>query len=688
MTDAALAKLAAAHGIAPQWHDLAGQEHGVSPETQRALLAAMGVSAATEAETVEALKAHRAAEQARRLPREVVATAGTDLVVPVPVATEWRLDCEDGETLSGRADEAIRLNPRTGVHRLTVGQEACLVIAAPTQAPDVGELTGRARIWGATAPLYGLRSARNLGVGDYADLAAAAQAFGALGADFLGVNPIHAKGAATTDISPYSPSSRIAYNSGLIAVDHVAGVERCEPARLILATNDAALRAARAAEFADYDLRAAVAGPVLRAIFDETIAAAYDSVPGGDDAEDPISRFALFEALSLVHGNDWRRWPADLQDPMSRATRAFAERHADDIRFHRWLQSIANDQIGAAQFQARTAGMALGLYLDVAIGVRLDGADVWAERTAFARGVCLGAPPDRFSPEGQNWTLAPFSPRGLRETGYKPFVDMLRKTMTHAGMIRIDHVLGFRRAFWLPESGVPGAYVDYPLDTLLAITRIEAVRANCLVVGEDLGSVPEGLRDRLAGSGLLGCNVVQFERDGEAFRPPSQYRPNSIASFGTHDLPTLRGWWVGHDLEVRADVEKVAASAMSRATAQRRRERAALVRMLAEEGCTAEAVDPQDRSHDTAERIGVSIHAALAGARSDLVAVQVDDVLGALAQQNLPGTTREHPNWRHKIDADVESMADDPRLLAVAEIMNRARGRDGSPAEAEDLRCS
>lgn len=688
MTDAALAELAAAHGVALHWQDLAGLEHGASPETQRALLAAMGVPAATGPEIVEALHAYHAAEDERCLPREIVAPADVVLTVPVPAAVEWRLLCEDGEALSGRAGEAIRLTPRAGIHRLTVGEEACLLIAAPGRAPDVLELTGRRRVWGATGPLYGLRSARNLGVGDYADLAAAVESLGPLGADFLGVNPVHARGAASADNSPYSPSSRIAYDTGLIAVDRVAGAESCEAARLILARNDKALSAARAADFADYDLRASIIGPLLRAIFDETCGAASKPGPDPDAAAGPTARFALFEALSLAHGKDWRRWPEALRDPASRKTRAFADRHADEVRFHLWLQAIAGSQIAAAQKRALGAGMALGLYLDVAVGVRPDGADVWTEQTAFARDVSLGAPPDSFSPDGQNWTLAPFSPRGLRETGYRSFVDMLRAAMANAGVIRIDHVLGFRRAFWLPEGVAPGGYVDYPLDALLAITRIEAARAGCLVVGEDLGSVPEGLRDRLADSGLLGCAVVQFERDGEGFRPPSQYRPNSIASFGTHDVPTLRGWWAGHDIGLRAAIQETASAEVSTAMAQRRCDRAALARMLADEDGAPETVDPEDGSAVAADRIGASLHAALAGARSALVAVQLDDALGALEQQNLPGTTREYPSWRRKIDVDVETMTDDPRLVAVAKIMNGTRGRDRRSAEAEDIRCS
>ena len=691
MTDSALEQLATAHGIALRWRDIAGVEHSVTPETQRALLAAMGLNATTEAEVGEALRAHRATELERRLPREIVARADARLAVSVSAPTEWQLHREDGDVVSGRAKDEIRLTPPAGIHRLTVGAETCLLIAAPPRAPDPQAVVGRPSVWGVTAPLYGLRSARNLGVGDYADLASVAEALGELGADFLGVNPVHARGAASDDISPYSPSSRIAYDTGFIAVDRVAGAEASDALRLASARNELALSAARAGDLVDYDLRAAITEPVLHEIFEATQAgSSRGDGPRGEphDVPGPLEDFALFEALSLVYGKDWRCWPKTLQDPASPETRHFAAGHASAVEFHLWLQRLASKQIAAAHERAIEAGMALGLYLDVAVGVRPDGADVWAERTAFARGVSLGAPPDRFSPDGQNWNLAPFSPRGLRETRYKPLADMLRAAMTHAGAIRIDHVLGFRRAFWLPESGAPGAYLDYPLDALLAITRIEAARAGCVVVGEDLGSVPEGFRDRLAESGLLGCAVVQFERDADGFKPPSKYRRNSIASFGTHDTPTLRGWWEARDIELRAAIHEQSPAAKSEALARRKRDRAALAQMLVSEGCAAEGVEPADPPAEAAAGITASLHSVLAGAASALVAVQLDDALGALEQQNLPGTTDQHPNWRRKIDVAAESMKDDPRLADVAEIMNKSRGRNAQPAGREEIRCS
>ncbi|HEU0222744.1 MAG TPA: 4-alpha-glucanotransferase [Paracoccaceae bacterium] len=644
-----LEELAEAHGITRHWHDLAGARHAAPPETLRALLLAMGVPAAGEAEAAEALAGLRAERAGRRLPEEMVLEEGAALAPEGP----WRLELEDGGICEGGAGEAV--TPPMGLHRLAVGGEEALMVVAPARAP------WPPRAWGITLPLWGLASARNLGVGDLGDLAAAAAALGGLGADFLGINPVHARGITSRDASPYSPTSRVAIDPALIALDQVAG---CEAAAPMLAAQAAVLAEARRGPMADHAARDAVLWPALRAIFRAT-----RPQMAGVGA---LGRFALFEALSRAHGGDWRTWPEPLHDPGGEAAWRFAQAEAEEVGFHLWLQEIAAGQLAAAQARARGAGMRLGLYLDVAVGVRPGGADVWAEPQAFARGVSLGAPPDRFAPEGQRWNLAPFAPKGLRAAAYGPFRAMLQAAMEHAGIVRIDHVLGFRRAFWLPEDGSPGSYVDYPLETLLAFTRIEAARAGCVVVGEDLGTVPEGLREALAASGILGCAVTQFERREGAFALPSDYRQATLASLGTHDTPTLRGWWRGRDIELRGGIYGHPDEVLARHHAGRAEERQAMAAMLAAEGLPAGSED----------EAAAALHRALAGAGSVLVAVQIQDALGAVEQQNLPGTVEEHPNWRRRLDLPVEAMEGDRRLRTVAQVMNARRGRFG-PASGE-----
>jgi len=675
----ALANLAAAMGIAPRWRSLAGVERTTGPDTQRELLAAMGVSASTDAETRESLEELRARRAARRTPEEIVVSAGTKARIPLGRVTDWQLELEAGDTREGRDEgEIVRTLP-AGLHRLRVGEETCLVIAAPQRAPAFGDVAGRGKAWGLSAALYGLRSRRNLGVGDYRDLADAAEQMARLGADFIGINPVHARGATSGEFSPYSPSCRSALEPLHIAPDAVSGFECCTQARRLLEDRVAEWEAAKSGGLLDYEAHGRRQREILEALFRSTIEA------GGPAAADltawrkgpgrALEWFAVFEAIASVHGPDWRAWPGALRDVHSPEVRRFASENERSVCWHAWQQWLAGRQLAGAQAAARSAGMAFGLYLDVAVGVCPGGADVWAAPACFARSVSLGAPPDAFSPDGQTWNLAPFNPPGLRAAAYRPFVRMLRAAMGPAGIIRIDHVLGLERCFWVPESGAPGGYVSYPLEALLALVRIEAARAACIVVGEDLGSVPADLRPRLAESGLLGSAVMHFEKDGQEFRPPRLYRPASLASAGTHDTPTLKGWWAGRDIELRHRLGRTTTKERVAALAARAAERGALCRLLVEEGHAPPGLDPAAPPLDADHSILVAVHALLAGSRSPLLAVQLDDALGVVEQQNLPGTVSEHPNWRRRYPVEVEELSRDRGITGIANAVASTRGR-------------
>ena len=677
--DRTLGDLAKAMGVLPRWRDLAGEEQVAGPDTQRALLAAMGVPVASEAEIRGSLEALRAREAARRIPEEIVVTADTAARIPLGCSEHWRIELESGGTHEGCDDREIALTLPAGLHRLTVEDHLCLVLAAPERAPAVEDIAGRGRAWGLSAALYGLRSRRNLGVGDYRDLADAAERMAGLGADFIGINPVHARGTASDTFSPYSPTCRTALEPGHVAPDAVPGFEDFAEIRRVLEEKAAELEAEKTRGLLDYRAHEWRRREVLEALFRATIEA------GGPAAADlaawrqgpgrGLEWFAVFEAIAGVHGPDWRAWPEALQAAGSPDVRRFASEHERSVRCHAWLQWLADRQIADAQAAARGAGMAFGLYLDLAAGVRPGGADTWAARACFARGVSLGAPPDTFSLDGQTWNLAPFNPAGLRAAAYGPFARMLRTTMAHAGIVRIDHVLGLDRSFWVPESGAPGGYVRYPFESLLALVRIEAARAGCIVVGEDLGSVPRGLRRRLADAGLLGCAIMQFETDGHEVRPPRHYRPASLASAGTHDTPTLRGWWSGRDIELRHGLGRTAAKERTAAFTARAAERRALCRLLVEEGHAPPDLDPAAPPLEADDATVVAVHALLAGADSSLLCVQLDDALGMVEQQNLPGTIDEHPNWRRRYPVAVEALAADPGLAAIARVVDRPRKR-------------
>ena len=691
----ALAGLAAAMGILPRWRSVAGKEQTTGPDTQRALLHAMGTPVATDAEVRESLAELRTRRAARRIPEEIVVSAGSNAPFPFQLAAHWRLELESGGALQGRDGEAVALSLPAGLHRLRSKGETCLVIAAPDRAPAVVDVAGRNRAWGFSAALYGLCSGRNLGVGDYRDLADAARQMARLGADFIGVNPVHARGAASKESSPYSPSCHSALEPRHIAADAVPGIERCAAARQLLKQRAANREAANGGGLLDYEAHTRRQREVLETAFRATMEAsgpaaadfaAWRQGPGRE-----LEWYALFEALAGVHGPDWRAWPEALKHIHSPEVQQFALEHEESARRHAWQQWLAHRQLGEAQAAAKKAGMAFGLYLDVAVGVCPGGADVWSAPDCFARGASLGAPPDAFSPQGQNWNLAPFNPPALRAAAYRPFIRMLRFAMAHAGMVRIDHVLGLKRSFWVPESGAPGGYVSYPLESLLALVRIEAARAACVVVGEDLGSVSGGLRRRLAESDLLGSAVMQFEKDANGFRPPRLYRSASIASTGTHDTPTLKGWWTGRDIELRHSLGHTSTKERDAALAGRAAERVALCRLLVAEGHAPPWLDPGEPPLD-ASAVVAPIHALLAGAASSLLTVQLDDALGVAEQQNLPGTVDEHPNWRRRYPVAVEALARHPGLAAIASVVASVRGggsvaaRVGGEAPARNVR--
>lgn len=651
--DADLAKLAAACGIFDRFRDLEGVMRPTSPDTQRAVLRAGGFAAQSAAEVTESLAELQAAQAARLIPEEIIVTSGHSVSVPCTDAVDWQLvlDGTDRAHASGGAAETITLAPLPmGLHKLHARgsgrSSVCRIIAAPPRAPLLPEVTNQEKSWGVVAALYGLRSRRNRGLGDFEDLAQLAETLGPLGAGFLGLNPVHALGwMAEEVISPYSPSHRGCLNPAHLAVDRLWGAPPFDTAtaagaQLIdYAAHGRQHRRALRAAYATFEQTATAAE---RAAFAEFVQA------GGRLLED----FARFECLSTQHGTDWRQWPEALRHPEQQRATALPEK-AD---FHLWLQWQADIQLGAAHRRAVNSGMGLGLYLDLAVGARRDGAEAWCAGDALARDVSLGAPPDHLSPAGQNWQLAAYAPRGLAAQDYAPFRTILRQSMRHCGLFRIDHALGLNRSYWIPDDGSPGGYIRQPFAALMALITIEAHRAQTVIVGEDLGLVPDGFRETMADKGLYGYTVMQYEKtEAGQFRRAQDLRPQSLACFGTHDTPTIAGFCAGRDIEWWHRLGWIDDAERTRAQQQRRSERADL---LGQPGAATETETPRDL-----------IHNQLAEASAALAAVQLDDVLDVIEAQNLPGTVDAHPNWRRACPVAIDALPGHEGLIETARIM-------------------
>ena len=653
--DQDLADLADLCGILPRFWGLSGGERVTSPETQRALLAANGIDVSSDAAISASLHHLRHQINDRWFPEEIIVTAGETAPQNFGLGALWHLTQDASEDIVAQGDPAdhITLPPLpSGVYVLTATAsgrtEVITVLAAPRQLPSIQSLTGHSKFWGMNLALYGLRSDRNTGIGDFEDLAQIAEIAGNQGASFVGTNPLHAMGYADlTAISPYSPSHRGFLNTSYIALDRIPGLSTAPDLTMF--------DPIRASDTVDYGSHKKAHAAALEAAFKDFNSTATDAAKsalktftteGGSDLAD----FARFEAFSEIHGPDWRAWSETTETPPK-----------PRIAFHIWLQWIATTQLADAQARAKTAGMPLGLYLDLAVGARRDGAESWCAQGAIAQGVSVGAPPDHLSPEGQNWDLAAFSPRKLKAQRYAPLRRIIASTMRHAGVIRIDHVLGLNRSFWHPDDGSPGAYISQPFESLLAIIKIEAERHKCAVIGEDLGLVPDGFRDTMQSHGFYGYSVLQYEKDDTgAFRDPKSLPSQVLSCFATHDTPTIAGFEAGRDIdwwEKLNWVDAPTAQAMHDARAQ-------------------------DVAALSQGNFLSSAHGHLATSSADMVTVQLDDVLGVVEAQNLPGTIDQHPNWRRKYDVSLQDLAQNPSLVATAELMYDA-GRGASDRGSE-----
>jgi 4-alpha-glucanotransferase len=625
--DPLLERLAAAYGVATTYENWQRRQTAIAPETVVEVLRLLDVDASTPA----AVRAALAEAVSRAAPATVVVTEGDDAhAVP-----EGILRLEDGRE---RPTGTAGLSPREatgptlprdlppGYHTLVHAGGETSVIVTPAH------IARPAPTWGWMLQLYALRSAGSWGMGDLGDLAEATRRAAADGAGFVLLNPLHAVAPGhPVPASPYSPTSRRFINPLYLRVD---GASPVPPGDLI-----------------DYDAVWAAKSAAL-------VPPSSLTVP-----DDPALRdFATYCALAEVHGRDWARWPAELRHPSAPAVAAARSALAERVAFHAWLQDLCDGQLAAVR--AAAAGMPIGIVQDLAVGIDPGGADGWLLQDVLATGVRVGAPPDAFNQLGQDWGLAAWRPDRLAEAGYAPYRDLVRAMLRHAGGLRVDHVAGLWRLWWVPPGGTAadGTYVRYDPTAMVGILALEASRAGAVVVGEDLGTVLPEVTEGLAARNMLGCEVLWFARDDDGeFVPPASWPVDALATVSTHDLPTAAGYLTGEHVRVRARLNQLTRpEADERADAER--ERGKLVALLRAEGLVGD--DP------SLDDLILGLHKLLAATPSTLVAVSPYDAIGEVRQPNLPGTMDEYPNWRIPLPVSLEDLFDDGRVRAIVDILS------------------
>ena len=648
MTDADLADLATRAGIAPRWKDVHHQWHDVGPDTLRAVLAALDLPASTPHEMQEAR--HRLARQTEGLLK--LTTAVVDQPIRVHGSGRWQLILEDGTRTDGHTEDGTLPAMSTpGYHHLVIGGAETVLAVAPVRGITVQDAAPGHRPWVLAVQLYGLRRRGDGGLGDFRAVEELAPSAARAGAGGIAISPVHAQFSADVHrYSPYSPSSRVNLNV-LHAGLELEGVEteRLESLELVDWPEAARLRLdAHRRDFAaasDAD-RAALAR--FRA-----------------DEGSALERHAVFEALhaeQFAQGRwHWRTWPAALQDPEGEAVRAYAAAHAPELDLHAWMQFRASQSLASAQRAARAAGMPIGLIADLAVGADSGGSHCWSRQAETLLGMSIGAPPDLLNTQGQAWGLAAFSPSGLRTHGYRAFIEMLRHAMRHAGGVRIDHALGLARLWVVPDgaSARDGAYLAMPTQDLLRLIALESHRNRAIVLGEDLGTIPDGFQDAMAGAGMLGMRVLWFEKAHNLFTDPRSWSRSAAAMTSTHDLATIAGWWSGHDLAWRSQLGVAGDANGAEQEAQERiTDRAALWAALHHSGAAQGEAPPPS---NPAPVVDAALR-HMATAACELVIVPAEDALGLAEQPNLPGTMGEHPNWRRRLPGLAATLLDDPAI--------------------------
>ncbi|QXI36801.1 4-alpha-glucanotransferase [Pseudomonas xantholysinigenes] len=681
MSEHLLHRLAARVGLARDWVDANDRPQQVSDAVLRRVLEGLGHPAGDAAAISASLQAVEQADSAVRLPPLLTADLGQalDLHRYFNAASPVRCELEDGSTRELALDAGARLPGELpmGYHQLVIAGHVFSVAVAPARCHALQDAVDQSppRCWGLSVQLYSLRRPGDGGYGDCLALEQLARSAAERGADALAISPMHALSAFDQQhFSPYSPSSRLLLNTLYASPSTLLG-ERAVRMAAKACGLEPILETLEQPALVDWPRAADARHRLLEALYQDFSQREHplreDFASFRDAAGEKLEhhcRFAVLQAEAVGQGlgADWRNWPPAWQDPYNPEVEALANSYPARIEFHAFCQWLTERSLQRAQDAARGNGMAVGLIADLAVGADGAGSQAWSRQDELLAELKVGAPPDILNRAGQDWGICAFSPEGLKRNGYRAFIEMLRANLAHAGGLRIDHVMGLRRLWLIPRGAAPseGAYLEYPLDDLLRLLALESARHQAIILGEDLGTVPVGLRERLADKAVLGMRVLPFEQ-----QPPGQFRPildwpdNALATTGTHDLAPLAGWLKSRDIDWSHRLHLLDATSELHWRHARALERDGLRRALEQN------YGPQQ---DDTALIDAAIR-YIGHTRAPLVLVPLEDLLGCDEQANLPGTTEGHPNWRRRFKAPADALLDDEDAARRLELLAQAR---------------
>ncbi|MCW8832974.1 MAG: 4-alpha-glucanotransferase, partial [Colwellia sp.] len=570
---------------------------------------------------------------------------------------------------------------------------SCHLIFAPKTCYSPQEASSE-KMWGYAAQLYSLRSENNWGMGDFGDLLGMVEKSAEQGVSAVGLNPLHPLYPNNpAHRSPYSPTSRCFLNVMYIDVTKAPGFADSKAAQQRFNSEEfqAKLAFARDSELIDYPAVADVKYQVLELLFKDFTTNASEGLLNefndfkaaqGNDLLSLTTFDALYEHFRAQDENayGWKMWPAAYQDPNSDEVITFQISHASRINYFAYLQWLAHRQLTAVADTAKERDMPVGLYLDLAVGCDGSGVDVWCDKAVYVSGAAVGAPPDAMNTLGQDWGLTPINPVALKQQGYLPLVKALRSNMQYAGALRIDHILGLMRQYWVAPGmkADEGVYITFPLEDILRIIALESRREACVVIGEDLGTVPDGFGEIMAAAGLLSYKVLFFERwDSGLFMRPELYPAQSMVTVSTHDLPTLTGWWTGRDLEWRQELGLYPNAEMGQQERSARIEdRNYLISALDDLNVIDMTKAPEQSPAKMNTELSVAVQKYMAQAPSHIQLIPLEDTLEIVEQVNIPGTIDQHPNWRQKLPVSLEEFFQQDSVSAIADAMQQARPKN------------